>query len=194
MNRRGILLVASALLAAAQIGFLSWMIESRASILRNGREVLLKVEPVDPRDLLRGDYVRLGYGIGTIPAALIGNLEEVSAGRRALDLHVRLQRQEDGYWGAVAASFHRPVETPLADDEVDIRGTVQPGGLTGNPENIRVEYGIERFYLPEGEGRAIERDMRVRPFSILLAISSSGTAQIKALMDGQTKLFEEPLY
>ena len=26
-------------------------------ILRDGREITLKVEPVDPRDLLRGDYV-----------------------------------------------------------------------------------------------------------------------------------------
>ena len=51
------------LLALAQIAFLSWMIAGRAAILRDGREVLLKVEPVDPRDLLRGDYVVLTYEI-----------------------------------------------------------------------------------------------------------------------------------
>jgi uncharacterized membrane-anchored protein len=190
MNRRPILLVAAALLAAAQIGFLAWMIESRASILRNGREVVLKVEPVDPRDLLRGDYVRLGYEIGTVPTSLIQNLEDASP--TVMDLYLRLRRQEDGNWRGVAASFHKPAEAALQDDEVDIRGTVQP--LHGKPEYIRVEYGIERFYLPEGEGQAIERDMRVRAFAVLLAISPSGTAQIKALMDGETKLFEEPLY
>ena len=54
------LLVAAVLLAFAQIGFLSWIIAGRAAILRDGQEVLLKVEPVDPRDLLRGDYVRAG--------------------------------------------------------------------------------------------------------------------------------------
>ena len=46
------LIVAAALLALAQIAFLSWIIAGRAAILRDGQEVLLKVEPVDPRDLL----------------------------------------------------------------------------------------------------------------------------------------------
>ena len=36
--------------------------------------------------------------------------------------------------------------------------------------------------------------MRERPFGILAAIAGDGTAQIKALMDGDTKLYEEPLY
>ena len=48
--------------------------------------------------------------------------------------------------------------------------------------------------MPEGEGRAIETDMRERPFGILAAVASDGTPQIKALMDGETKLYEEPLY
>jgi hypothetical protein len=36
--------------------------------------------------------------------------------------------------------------------------------------------------------------MRVRPFGIRLAIAANGTAQIKALMDGDKMLFAEPLY
>jgi uncharacterized membrane-anchored protein len=40
------------------------MIESRAAILRDGTEIVLQVEPIDPRDLMRGDYVRLQYGGG----------------------------------------------------------------------------------------------------------------------------------
>ncbi|TIV44097.1 MAG: hypothetical protein E5V84_00315, partial [Mesorhizobium sp.] len=59
---------------------------------------------------------------------------------------------------------------------------------------IAPEYEIERFYLPEGQGVAIQNDMRVRPFGIKLALSANGTAQIKALMDGSKTLFEEPLY
>ena len=41
---------------------------------------------------------------------------------------------------------------------------------------------------------AIQNDMRVRPFGIRAAIAADGTAQIKALMDGDKTLFEEPLY
>jgi hypothetical protein len=36
--------------------------------------------------------------------------------------------------------------------------------------------------------------MRERPFGILAAVAGDGTAQIKALMDGEKKLYEEPLY
>ena len=67
------LVLAAIVLALAQIGFLSWMIAGRAAILRNGQEVLLKVEPIDPRDLLRGDYVRLGYEIRNVPVKLVVN-------------------------------------------------------------------------------------------------------------------------
>ena len=36
--------------------------------------------------------------------------------------------------------------------------------------------------------------MREHPLGILAAVASDGTPQIKALMDGDKKLFEEPLY
>ena len=67
------LLLAACLVALAELGFLSWVIAGRAAILRNGQEVVLKVEPIDPRDLLRGDYVRLGYEIAQVPVKLVAN-------------------------------------------------------------------------------------------------------------------------
>ncbi|MCI0776214.1 MAG: GDYXXLXY domain-containing protein, partial [Chloroflexi bacterium] len=48
---------------------------------------------------------------------------------------------------------------------------------------ITVEYGIEQFFVPEGEGLAIERadDVKVR-----VSINRSGTAAIKELIvDGE---------
>ena len=40
------LILSALVLALAQVGFLSWMIAGRAAVLRDGKEVLLKVEPV----------------------------------------------------------------------------------------------------------------------------------------------------
>ena len=93
------LIVSALVLALVQIGFLSWIIAGRAAILRDGREVLLKVEPVDPRDLLRGDYVLLGYEISRIPVKLIANIPAgatTTPGRRSIV--VRLKKDADGYW------------------------------------------------------------------------------------------------
>ena len=79
-------------------------------------------------------------------------------------------------------------------DEADIKGSIEAGWNLSPGTSIEPEYGIGRFYLPEGEGMDLEKDMRVRPFGIRIALAGDGTAQIKALLDGDTMLFQEPLY
>ena len=54
------------LAALVLCGLILAMVVQRAAILRSGQEVRLEVVPVDPRDLFRGDYVVLGYRIGTV--------------------------------------------------------------------------------------------------------------------------------
>lgn len=188
------LIVSALVLALVQIGFLSWIIAGRAAILRDGQEVLLKVEPVDPRDLLRGDYVRLGYDISNIPVKMIGNIPAGTQQTEAGSIFVRIRKDADGFWRAISASLGEPSSGPLAEGEIDIRGVVPDGWSLGEIDTLAVEYGIERFYLPEGEGLAIERDMRVRSFGIVAAVGKDGSPQIKALMDGDAMLFQEPLY
>ena len=187
------LVAAAVAVALLQIGFLGWIIAGRAAVLRSGAEVLLKVEPVDPRDLLRGDYVFLSYDISRIPAKLIAN---IPAGRTSSEegpIVVRLRKDADGYWRP-ASAWLGAAPAPAGEGEVDIAGRIAAGwDLTGDA-TLSASYGIERFYLPEGEGLAIERDMRVRPFGVRVAVARDGTAQIKALMDGDMMLFEEPVY
>ena len=194
MKRDNRLVALSLVVALAQISFLTWVIAGRAEILRDGRAIALRVHPVDPRDLLRGDYVRLGYDISSIPVSLIENLPTDLATTRAGPIYVRIKKAEDGYWHAVSASLYEPASAAEDDGTVELRGQVAAGWSLGPDASLSVDYGIERFYLPEGEGRAIEQDMRTRAFGIRLAVASDGTAQIKALMDGETTLYEEPLY
>lgn len=196
------LVIAAVLLALAQIGFLGWMIAGRATILRHGKEVLLKVEPVDPRDLLRGDYVRLGYDISRIEVEKIANLPQGELATAEGPIVVRLKKDADGYWRATSA-WLGTAATQAGADEVDIVGHVSDGWSLTPGSTISVDYGIERYYVPEGEGLAIEEEMRkrnfgaepaLRSFGIKVAIAKDGSGQIKALMDGDTMLFQEPLY
>jgi uncharacterized membrane-anchored protein len=188
-------LIAAALaVALLQIGFLGWIIAGRAAILRNGAEVLLKVEPVDPRDLLRGDYVALGYEISRIPVKLIANVSPDTSSSSDQPLVVRVRKGMDGYWHPETAWLDA-APAPAEADEVDIVGHIGAGwNLHDGDATVSPDYGIERFYLPEGEGLAIQNDMRVRPFGVKVAVSKRGQAQIKALMDGDKTLFEESLY
>jgi uncharacterized membrane-anchored protein len=187
------LLATALVVALLQIGFLSWVIAGRAAILRNGTEVLLRIEPVDPRDLLRGDYVQLAYAISNLPVRLIADRPPNAGLTEGETLTVRLAEGADGAWEAVAAYLEEP-QTEPGPEQVDVVGRIEPGWVLDPESTVPVTYGIERFYLPEGEGLAIENDTRARPFTVVVAVAEDGTAQIKALMDGEARLYEEPLY
>jgi uncharacterized membrane-anchored protein len=62
---------ALALLALMQTGVLAVMVFDRMRLLTTGREITLPIVAVDPRDLLRGEYVELGYAVGRVPARLL---------------------------------------------------------------------------------------------------------------------------
>ncbi len=50
----------------------AWLLGTAAMqerVLRVGQVILLETQPVDPRDLLRGDFVRLNYKISDVPRA-----------------------------------------------------------------------------------------------------------------------------
>lgn len=187
------LLAAAIVVAIAQIGFLAAAIYKRASLLQSGQEITLRTEPVDPRDLLRGDYVALSYDVSRVP------LDQIQTSRpRDNDVvgtvYVRLKRG-DGKAPAriVAASLGVPLEQAPGENEIDLKGTSLNRWQDGI-EDINVQYGLERFYVPEGEGRAIEQRLGERTFTMRVAVGKTGEAQIKALYDGATALYKEPLY
>ncbi len=174
-----------------QTAILGYMIEGRAAILRSGTEVLLKTAPVDPRDLLRGDYVILTYDISSISTTSVtGNRPDEGD---VAKLYVRLKPGSDGFWIVSQASFD-----PLAAEDGSVVLLSQPITIYGweweNAGNLFVSYGIERFYVPEGEGKPIEDGRNEGRVSVAARISAEGQAQIRALMLDGEPLYEEPLY
>lgn len=190
---RRFVLVAALAVALVQIGVLSWMIAGRAAILRDGAEIVLAVEPVDPRSLLRGDYVRLAYNISRVPRTLFAHPPPEADRHLRREVRVRLKPGADGVWQPVLAGHGEVLEPPPGAGEVDIAGWSETRWTDTGPE-VSVDYGIERFYVPEGEGRAIEENLDLRAFRMHVAVGEEGTAQIKALYDGDTLVYAEPLY
>ncbi|HEX2248748.1 MAG TPA: GDYXXLXY domain-containing protein, partial [Gemmatimonadales bacterium] len=62
--------------AAVQLAILVGMIGLRAVPLVTGQTVLVRVEPVDPRDLFRGDYVILSSDFSRVSRERIEGLPE----------------------------------------------------------------------------------------------------------------------
>jgi uncharacterized membrane-anchored protein len=58
---------------------------------------------------------------------------------------------------------------------------------------IRIAYGLESYFVPEGTGRAIETTERKR-LEIVAAVSSSGQAAIKRLLIDGKLVHQEPPY
>ncbi len=121
------------------------------------QHVLLRVEPVDPRDPFRGQYVALGYGISTLPH--LGASEGDCA-------YVRLYRA-NGEWRGVYAGSREPDDWPY------IRGRIEGG---------RIVFGIERFYTSEDDARRYENALTADRLYADVALGRGGRATLTRLV------------
>ena len=172
------------------------LVEQRARILRGGTEVRLKTVPVDPRDLFRGDYVVLGYPISTVEIGQDGPRPY----RPGETVFVTLGRDEQGFARALGVSR----EWPTGGDAVVIAGRVASVGgcatnangefdCSGSRNRLRIAYGLESYFVPQGEGKAIETTEKTR-IEVVAAVSSSGDAAIKRLLIDGKPVYAEPPY
>jgi uncharacterized membrane-anchored protein len=178
-------LLALAAVALAQTAALAYMVIDRVTLLHRGREIVLPIIPVDPRDLFRGEYVRLSYGISNVPITLAGGTRP----QRNEVLYVVVEKKAgDDAWQAVRAA--RTVPGDLNPDQVVLKGRVEFGNATS--ETVR--YGIESYFVPQGEGPRLEALARNRKLAVLVAVDNAGNAAIKGLIiDGKLQYEEPPL-
>jgi len=184
-----------ALFAAAaliQVALIAAMVIDRAGILRQGTEVTLQTRPVDPRDFLRGDYVRLRYDISTVRLDAAGTLNRA----RNVPVFVKLAPNDDGFYAAVSAHLE-PV--PVAGREVLIKGRIAyasscRGDVSPSCHMAEVTYGLEQYFVPEGEGRVIESARNQGKVSIVAAVTSEGRAAIKRLLIDGKPVYDEPMF
>lgn len=172
-------------LAIIQTLILVWMVASRVMILHSPSVVTLQSEPVDPRDLFRGDYVTLSYAISSL------SFTEINGDMKWQDgdtIYVEMTPSKDT-WRAVAA-FHATV-VPALGNKI-IRGRIDYLDETRNV--ARVTYGIERYYVPEGEGRALEDQRNEHALSVDVALAGDGEAAIKGIRLNGEPVYKEPLF
>lgn len=157
--------------------FLIGLIATQEWGLRKGTLVTLETMPVDPRDLLRGDYVILNYKISNIPSPMFNDHDEERCKKMSgekVDVYVLLE-PSGPYYEAVRASYQKL--SPV-DGQVLIKGTENYCYF----QTHEIDYGLERYYVPEGTG-IIPRDKKI---TVQAAITNSGLATVKELfVDGK---------
>lgn len=192
------------LLAVAQTLILGWMVAGRILILRSPDTVTLASEPVDPRDIFRGDYVTLAYGISRISLDTTPADKDIDIGDT---VYVEIKPVGDTWRAAAIRRAHTdPAEgnKVIRGRVVDMaRGTPRMRPLPGSSEmesipcpacvTAVVAYGIESYFVPEGKGRTLEEERNARALSVDVALASDGEAAIKGLRIDGEPVYEEPL-
>ena len=186
------IILALVIVALAQTGVLAGMVADRVRLLKTGREITLPIVPVDPRDFFRGEYVRLGYDISRVPARLLdGPLPDPNAA-----FYVTLERRPDGTW--VPIKLSRIWVEESSPDRIVLKGRAMFGRLQEDPNTPNavnmVKYGIESYFVREGQGPRLEALARDKKLAARIAVDSGGNAAIKALLVDGVVQYEEPLF
>lgn len=151
-----------------------WIIRSEYT-LNTGIKVLLKTIPVDPKDLLMGDYVILNYEIGQIPEKYKNN-NDYSLNK---DVYVVLKTDINNI-----ATIDRIIIGEKPDKPLYIKGkiskcnTIIPLWKTG----VCINYGIENYYVKERTGMDLERNLRNGAL-VEISVDKYGNAKVKGFVD-----------
>lgn len=163
----------------AQVAALGWIVFERETVLRSGTVVYLRTAPVDPRDVFRGDYVQLSYDINRIPLALADAGLRAQKDRNGLRVYASLAVDERAVASVTALHMQPP------DSGVYLRGyTTDDWQLRGGDADIAVKFGIEKLFVEQGAGLAIEarrgaRDGWQTPMEVAVAVGDNGIGVIR---------------
>lgn len=128
---------------ALQVLILLGVPARKAFTRATGRNVVLKVAPVDPYDVLRGYYVTLDYDISrpaNFPNVPTFEFDEV--------VYTIIEQQADGIWTPVGIERELPQNLPA-----------NRAAIRGYWNERRIKYGIEEFSIPEAKRQIVEDDL-----------------------------------
>lgn len=127
-----------------QLAFTGYQSFSNEQALEQGKEVVLELQPLDPRSMLQGDYVQLQYEAGRFKPA-----DDIKSGTV---ITVKLKKDSNGIYrptGETAEGRAGDVFKKPQADEAYLTGKYN--GYDG------LILGIESFFVEEGTGMELER-------------------------------------
>ncbi|GGG02877.1 GDYXXLXY domain-containing protein [Paenibacillus abyssi] len=138
-----------------------------------GKEIRLETAPVDPRDLFYGDYVILNYEISRLPDEMWhGGAAQPERGQRAYVL-LRPSTEHPELYEAAGIYDERP---DAGTEDVVLKARVEYAW----DGNIELTYGFERYYVPEGTGKALEEQRE--NMQVAIKVAPWGQAKLSRLI------------
>ena len=163
------------LILALQTAWLLGTVATQEYALNHGAVILLETRRVDPRDMLRGDYLILNYKISDVPANLFSPPVKKDSPFGA-NIFVALAPGTNGFHEVARASTNK--FTPEAG-EVMLHGK-QACAWWAAGGSIHVDYGIEKYFVAEDTGNP------TGDLTVQVVLSTSGRATIQQVfIDGK---------
>ncbi|MFC0215494.1 GDYXXLXY domain-containing protein [Paenibacillus chartarius] len=156
-------------LVLLQIVFLVGIAGSYYAAERFGQPVRIRTAPVDPRDIVYGDYVTLSYEISSLNRTLWKSPGEPP--RSGETVYVVLAPQSNIY---TAGAIYR--NKPQAEaNQITLKARV----TYMTEDIINVRYGLERYYVQQNEGKALEE--KAADMLAVVKVAPWGTAVLSGL-------------
>jgi len=151
---------------ALQAAFLLAWAGYHEVVRRTAPEIVLETRPVDPRDILRGDFMILNYAISRHPGP--ADWPEW----RTNEVCVVLRPE---------GRFHVIEELRREEpDATDPRPWVRARAWRHHDGNLNLSYGVEQFFVPEGMGTP-----RFTTMEVVASVSPARRLYIKQVrLDG----------
>lgn len=161
------------LVLALQLAWLLGTVATQETALVRGQVIRLETQPVDPRDLLRGDYLVLNYKISNVPKSLFTPplAENLPSGET---VWVAVSPHGE-FYEIVRASRER---FEPAADAVLIKA--QTSWNNRRSDAVSLQYGLEQYFVRERTGNPRGK------ITVEAVVPSSGRASIKQVfLDGR---------
>ncbi len=164
------------LIALLMTAFLGFMVIDHEHRRRSGTEIILDMEPVDPRSLFRGHYVRVLTPLRRLDTTSLAGKNDFTKGQQ---IYVTLQSGENGSWSPVSLLTSAP-----KGKTVFIQGRVlRPG------KRISVRYNIESYFADKKTAKRLEKQVREHKMRLIVSLGKDGRAVIKGIeIDGVRQL------
>ncbi len=171
-----------------QLGILAFMVFSATRPLRTGEPITLKVRPIDPRDLMRGNYVVLDYDFSSVDLSEVDNdlLEHKDLNLKKGDFVYVLLEPRGDYHRMGKIAFQQP----SPDDFPFIKARITYINRGGRKAQLRLNAGIDSYYTDKETALAMEQSLWGREIDrVHVMVTRDGEARIKEM--GEAKVEDE---
>jgi uncharacterized membrane-anchored protein len=163
------------LVLALQTAWLLAIVVMQEFALAHGKVILLETQRIDPRDMLRGDYLILNYKISDVPGKLFSSpvKNDLAPGTK---IFVALAPGTNQFYEITRASTNAFAPTA---NEILLKG--KSANRWWNATNsVHVTYGIENYFVAEGTGNPTGK------LTVQVIVPASGHPKIaQVFVDGK---------